>query len=314
MIRSGFRKETPRRASANVRDETPRWPFRNRSRCGERRDRRVFILSACGPHQRRVTTRPFSALFARFFRLLLHRFLFSAPPGAFTRRGATSNEPKHARILSRRLSDGTRHEAPARASPRAFAKRAGNPRVPILAFVFCSLFRDRRGENPVASTGAPSRGETRARRNVSARVPRERRRARAPLVRHTTPRGPLTEAPPRIAPNLETRARTSTRVVARTLTHARFSRKNNNRGRIRTASLGARTRSSGTRATRALRGPRLRRGPPRGRTCVRDPTRPPPLPRAGGRRLLLRRRAEARRARSETRISPLRRRCACLSP
>jgi hypothetical protein len=35
---------------------------------------------------------------------------------------------------------------------------------------------------------------------VSARVPRERRRARAPLVRHTTPRGPLTEAPPESRP------------------------------------------------------------------------------------------------------------------
>ena len=314
MIRSGFRKETPRRASANVRDETPRWPFRNRSRCGERPDRGVFILSACVHIS--VESRP--ALFRRlqkdFSSSHSSLSLLWQPPARSLDAARHPNEPKHARILSRRLSDGTRHEAPARASPRAFAKRAGNPRVPILAFVFCSLFRDRRGENPVASTGAPSRGETRARRNVSARVPRERRRARAPLVRHTTPRGPLTEAPPRIAPNLETRARTSTRVVARTLTHARFSRKNNNRGRIRTASLGARTRSSGTRATRALRGPRLRRGPPRGRTCVRDPTRPPPLPRAGGRRLLLRRRAEARRARSETRISPLRRRCACLSP
>jgi hypothetical protein len=160
---------------------------------------------------------------------------------------------------------------------------------------------------------AVARGDARAPKRERARLPRTTPRARTSRPPHHAS-WPSDRSPPRIAPNLETRARTSTRVVARTLTHARFSRKNNNRGRIRTASLGARTRSSGTRATRALRGPRLRRGPPRGRTCVRDPTRPPPLPRAGGRRLLLRRRAEARRARSETRISPLRRRCACLSP
>lgn len=163
---------------------------------------------------------------------------------------------------------------------------------------------------------AVARGDARAPKRERARPPRTAPRARTSRPPHHASRPSNRSPPPNRAQPRNTRPNLDSRRCPYTDARALFAkcRKNNNRGRIRTASLGARTRSSGTRATRALRGPRLRRGPPRGRTCVRDPTRPPPLPRAGGRRLLLRRRAEARRARSETRISPLRRRCACLSP
>jgi len=87
---------------------------------------------------------------------------------------------------------------PARASPRAFAKRAAARAFPILAFCLFPPFRDARWRKTQrASTGASSRGETRARRNESARVNRvPAPRARATLVHSTTHCGPLTEAHP----------------------------------------------------------------------------------------------------------------------
>ena len=87
---------------------------------------------------------------------------------------------------------------PARASPRAFAKRAAAPRLPDSRFLSLAAFSRRDvAKTQRASTGASSRGETRARRNESARVLRvPAPRARATLVHSTTYRAPLTEAHP----------------------------------------------------------------------------------------------------------------------
>ena len=87
---------------------------------------------------------------------------------------------------------------PARASPRAFAKRAAAPRLPDSRFLSLSAFSRREvAKNPARLEGASSRGETRARRNESARVNRvPAPRARATLVHSTTHCGPLTEAHP----------------------------------------------------------------------------------------------------------------------
>ena len=87
---------------------------------------------------------------------------------------------------------------PARASPRAFAKRAAAPRLPDSRFLSLSAFSRREvAKNPARLDGPSSRGETRARRNESARVNRvPAPRARATLVHSTTHCGPLTEAHP----------------------------------------------------------------------------------------------------------------------
>ena len=113
---------------------------------------------------------PFFSGFREIFRLV--RFSRSAlgTPGSLTRRSATSSEAKHARTLSRRPDDGTRDENPARASPRAFAKRAAATRVPILAFCLFLPFREAMWRKTQrASTGASSRkGDARARKRERA--------------------------------------------------------------------------------------------------------------------------------------------------
>ena len=140
-------------------------------------------------------------------------FLFDRPSEIFTSR--LRSRSRHPRLLVHFASlHAARHRTnrstraylrgdlamvratkPARASPRAFAKHAAVDS----RFLSLSAFSRREvTKNPKrASTGPSSRGETRARRNESARVPRvPAPRARATLVHSTTHRGSLTEAHP----------------------------------------------------------------------------------------------------------------------
>ena len=172
-------------------------------------------------HPRRVTTRHFFSMDRlRFLRLVCVLALGTPRCVHFASiHAARHRTNRSTRAYLRGDLAMVRATKPARASPRAFAKRAAVDS----RFLSLSAFSSREvTKNPKrASTGPSSRGETRARRNESARVPRvPAPRARATLVYSTTHRGSLTEAHP---PNrARTRRLAGTSPMTRTLfEHAR---------------------------------------------------------------------------------------------
>ena len=148
------------------------------------------------PHPRRVTTRHFFSMDRlRFLRLVCVLALGTPRCVHFASLHAARHRTNRStRAYLRGDLAMVRATKPARASPRAFAKRAAVDS----RFLSLSAFSRREvTKNLDASTGPSSRGETRARRNESARVPRvPAPRARATLVHSTTHRGSLTEAHP----------------------------------------------------------------------------------------------------------------------
>ena len=107
----------------------------------------------------------------RFLRLVC--VLSRHPPVCslrFTSRSATSNEPKYARIPSRRPGDGTRDEARAR-EPARVREARGCPRLPDSRFLSLSAFSRREvAKNPARLDGrVVARGDARAPKRERAR-------------------------------------------------------------------------------------------------------------------------------------------------
>lgn len=127
----------------------------------------------------------------RFLRLVC--VLSRHPPVCslrFTSRSATSNEPKYARIPSRRPGDGTRDEARAREPARVREARGCPAPSRFSLFVSFRLFETRGGEKP----SAPRRARRRAGRRARAET-----RARALIAYRHHARAPLSSTRPRIA-------------------------------------------------------------------------------------------------------------------
>lgn len=128
----------------------------------------------------------------RFLRLVCV-FTSRHPPVCslrFTSRSATSNEPKYARIPSRRPGDGTRDEARAREPARVREARGCPAPSRFSLFVSFRLFETRGGEKP----SAPRRARRRAGRRARAET-----RARALIAYRHHARAPLSSTRPRIA-------------------------------------------------------------------------------------------------------------------
>ena len=172
------------------------------------------------PHPRRVTTRHFFSMDRlRFLRLVCVLALGTPRCVHFASLHAARHRTNRStRAYLRGDLAMVRATKPARASPRAFAKRAAVDS----RFLSLSAFSRREvTKNPKrASTGPSSRGETRARRNESARVPR----VPAPRARHSRLLDHASRLPDR-SPPTESRPNATTRrnlAMTRTLfEHAR---------------------------------------------------------------------------------------------